>query len=414
MTEVDIAIVGAGAAGIAAARHLQDSGADYLLIEAGDRLGGRAWTDVSTFPGIAFDRGCHWLHSASINPLRAIADQRGVSYDAGFSFAQRAFFSGNRQVPVDRSEAISCATEEFFDSLESGADSDRPVLDLLDVNQPWYGIFEHYFGLVTSGSPADVSALDYNRANDTDEDYPVREGLGALLLTQADGLRHVLSSPVDTIDYTGSSVRIGLAAGEIRARAVILTVSTNVLASGAIRFVPDLPASLTEAILGCPQGCYEKVAFLMSDTLGELPANVTVFEEGENVTGPPASFQINSNGKPLIVSEIGGPAAVDLVAEGEAALVGFALERLTGAFGSALKSSVLASTVTGWTNDPLVRGAYSRALPGRAGVRPRLAEPVDDRLFLAGEATSLDAFATCHGAWNSGIAASKRALSPTE
>lgn len=406
MTEVDIAIIGGGAAGIAAARHLHDRGADYLLIEAGDRLGGRAWTDLSTFPGIAFDRGCHWLHSASINPLRAIADRRGIAYDADFAFTDRAFFSGDRRVPDDRAAAIASAAEGFFETIGTGADVDGPVVDLLDVNRPWYSVFEHYFGLVTSGSPGDVSALDYNRGNDTNEDYPVRDGLGALLLTEAGGLRTVLSSPVDTVDHTGATIRIGLEAGEIRARVVILTVSTNVLASGAIRFAPDLPASLMDAVEGCPQGCYEKVAFLMSDTLDGLPANVTVLDD----CGPPASFQINSDGKPLIVAEIGGPVAMDLVAEGEAALIDFALARLTGAFGSALKSSVLASTATGWTGDPFVRGAYSRALPGQAHVRPRLSEPVDDRLFLAGEATSLDAFASCHGAWNSGIAAAKRAL----
>lgn len=409
MTEVDIAIIGGGAAGLAAARHLHDSGADYLLIEAGDRLGGRAWTDLSTFPGIAFDRGCHWLHSASINPLRAIADRRGIAYDADFAFTDRAFFIGDRQVPDDRAAAIASATEDFFERIEAGAEIDGPVVDLLDVHRPWYGVFEHYFGLVTSASPGDVSALDYNRGNDTHEDYPVPDGLGALVLTQAEGLKSVLSSPVDTIDHTGATIRIGLETGEIRARAIILTVSTNVLASGAIRFVPDLPASLMDAVAGCPQGCYEKVAFLMSDTLDGLPANVTMLED--SLSGPPASFQINSDGKPLIVAEIGGPAAVDLVAEGEAALIDFARARLTGAFGSALKSSVLASTVTDWTNDPFVRGAYSRALPGHAAARPRLSEPVDDRLFLAGEATSLDAFATCHGAWNSGIAAAKRALS---
>lgn len=408
MTEVDIAIIGAGAAGIAAARHLQDCGADYLLIEAGDRLGGRAWTDLSTFPGIAFDRGCHWLHSASINPLRAIADRRRIAYDADFAFNDRAFFSGGQQVPDDQAAAIASAAEGFFEAIGANSDGDRPVVNLLDVNRPWYGVFEHYFGLVTSASPGDVSALDYNRGNDTNEDYPVRDGLGALLLTEAEGLKTVLSSPVETIDHSGPAIRIGLASGEIRARAVILTVSTNVLASGAIRFAPELPAALMDAVAGCPQGCYEKVAFLMSDRLDGLPANVTVLGDGGG--GPPASFQINADGNPLIVAEIGGPTAADLVAEGDASLVDFARARLSAAFGSALQSSIRASAVTGWTRDPLVRGAYSRALPGHAHLRPRLSEPVDDRLFLAGEATSLDAFASCHGAWTSGIAAAKRAL----
>ncbi len=76
---VDVAIVGAGAAGLGAAKALQAAGKTFVVLEAMNRSGGRAWTDTETF-GVPVDWGCHWLHSASINPMRAFADELGVSY----------------------------------------------------------------------------------------------------------------------------------------------------------------------------------------------------------------------------------------------------------------------------------------------------------------------------------------------
>jgi monoamine oxidase len=79
MATYDLVIVGAGAAGLSAAKRARERGLDVVVFEAMDRIGGRAHTDTSVF-GIPWDRGCHWLHSASVNPMRELADAYGFRY----------------------------------------------------------------------------------------------------------------------------------------------------------------------------------------------------------------------------------------------------------------------------------------------------------------------------------------------
>jgi monoamine oxidase len=152
------------------------------------------------------------------------------------------------------------------------------------------------------------------------------------------------------------------------------------------------------------------VVFLLDAPIQEFPAGHFV---GVDTPGAqrrrPSSFYMNPFGRPIVVADIGGSFARELVTGGEQAMVDFALAGLVDILGSSAPNRVRATTVTEWTAHPFIRGAYSAARPGRASERARLAEPIADRIFLAGEAVSMDNYATAHGAHLTGIAVADQA-----
>lgn len=408
--EVDIAVVGAGAAGLAAATRLQRAGVSFRVLEARPVSGGRAWTDTHTFPGIAFDRGCHWLHSASINPLREAADKLGLAYLRQADWGDRRIFENGRWVDTKADGTWDRSFDTAIGAImEMGrAGRDLAAAEAVDQGLPYMAAIRHVWTLMSSGELEQVSALDSARYRDTEENYPVAEGLGALVQRLAAGVPVELGVPVTGIDGSGKGVAIATPKGTLKAKAVVVTASTNVLAHGGIRFTPGLPAEIGEALHAVPIGCAEKVAFLLDKPLEDVPANsfTTVMVEGETAV----NFYLSPFGRPLAVAFLGGDHGRALTEAGEAAMVDFARERFLAAFGADVGRRIRGVTTTGWAVDPYIRGGYSHARPGKAHMRPRLTEPFSDRIFLAGEATSTDFFSTAHGAHLTGIRAAERAL----
>ena len=414
-SEYDVVVVGAGAAGIAAARILQEKRANYCLLEAKPRLGGRAWTDTKTFSGLPLDKGCQWLHCASRNPLTAFADANGFAYDSSFSFQNKQFVNVGKGFDAGASALVDNAVETGLRLIEEAGVRGLDVSAASVVNgvdwERWYPVFTHIVGLITSALPDQLSTLDYWRGDETGEDYPVRNGLGALVCKLGEGLRVHLSTSVSHINWSGSTVRILTEQGTIRAKSVILTVSTSVLNAQRIGFTPPLPSETSTAISNCMLGCCEKVAFLLDSPFDELHHNsyVTVVDSAAQ-HAVPVSLYINPFGRPVVIADLAGSYMADLVEEGSPALIGAATEAMVGAFGSDIRNKILTSTATQWTTDKHILGAYSYAKPGYASDRLALSNPIGDRMFLAGEAVSAEAYASCHGAFLSGIEAAEKAL----
>jgi monoamine oxidase len=254
----------------------------------------------------------------------------------------------------------------------------------------------------------EVSALDASRYNDTEENWPVESGYGALIQRVAAGVPVEVATPVAAIDWSGKHVSLNTPRGVLHAKAVIVTASTNVLAGGGLRFTPALPPDVEAALDAVPIGCAEKVALRLDRPLDGVPPNsfATISLEGDT----PLNFYLNPFGQPIVHASLGGNFGRAIEAEGEAAMIAFARERLVSAYGSDMARRIVGATATHWVSDPFIRGGYSYARPGQADLRRRLAEPFSDRLFLAGEATSEDAFSTAHGAHLTGIRAAERAL----
>jgi monoamine oxidase len=408
---VDVAIVGAGAAGLAAAKTLQRRGLSFVVLEASHRIGGRAYTE-EVAPGVPFDLGCHWLHSASLNPFVGIADSLGLHYDKtapsllndNSELFHSVFVDGGWAGP----EGLRDLTAHFrrsYGGIEGlpGDGPDRSVAEVTERDGPWTPLFDYFVSLFSSADSDQVSALDVAGYRDTGEDWPVEEGYGTLVARFGAEVPVALNTAVREIAWSGKELRLGTARGEVRARKAIVTVSTGILGAGDIRFDPPLPAWKREAIAALPLGNHNRICLVFDrNAFGEdHPRSTTVMTSGTE----PMTFRIRPFGHDFVHGMTGGRFADWLERAGPEASADFAKEKLRQAFGSDVTRHIVRHLVTAWRGDPLIKGAYSAARPGQRGQRAELARPVEERLYFAGEAASSDFFATAHGAYLTGIAA---------
>ena len=196
--------------------------------------------------------------------------------------------------------------------------------------------------------------------------------------------------------------------GRISARAIIVTVSTNVLASGRIKFSPDLPRRHLDAASKLKLGVYERVALDMpSNPLGLAADDFVIEQSSGNKT---AALLANVGGTPLCFVDVGGSFGQGLATQGQKAMADFAVEWLTRLYGGDIRKAVRSTQSTQWLKDPLVLGGWSSAAPGAQLARRVLMEPLRDRVYFAGEAVHETAWGTVNGAWESGERAAETAL----
>jgi monoamine oxidase len=404
-SEVDVAIIGAGAAGLGAARALENSGLSTIVLEARDRVGGRAHT-IMAAPGISFDLGCGWLHSADKNSFVAIAARlnfeidktrppwREQSFDKGFPLAERADFIA--------------ALDAFYDRAEEAAKSGRDAAAsaCLEPGNRWNPMIDAISTYVNGCELDAVSILDMDAYEDTEINWRVRRGYGALMTAYGAPCPLALNCNVTHIDHSGARLRIETSQGTLTAGKVIVTVPTNLIADQAIRFHPALPAKV-DAARGLPLGLDNKV-MLALDQPDALPKDGSL--RGATMRTAMGGFHLRPFGQPCIEGFFGGSFARQVEAAGDGALAAEAINEIVSLLGSDFRRKLKPLAESRWGHDPFARGAYSHALPGHAGDRAVLAAPVDGRLFFAGEATSPNFFSTAHGARDSGERAAGEAL----
>jgi monoamine oxidase len=411
VSDIEFAVIGAGAAGLAAGLTLHKAGRSFTVLEARNRIGGRAFTDHQSLPGIPFDCGGHWLHAAAQNPFTKIADQLGFRYKRNIDWSHRVMLTRGGQADSSMIQDSAAHFQRAEDAILAAGKAGHDVAfsEVIDKASPWHPLIRRAIHQITSHEPEDCSTLDYARYDGEGGDFPVEDGYGALVAAHAAGLPVSLETPVTAIDWSGSGVAIETPRGTVKARAVIIALPVNVLAE-AIRFTPALPTALAQAIHDCPMGSAEKIALLL-----DRPIDGAGHVYGDIVDGPPMvehpfNLHLNPFGRPLVVSHLGGAVSRDLEAAGARAMEDLAIERMVFAFGAGIRKRILKCLTTHWTSDPWSRGAYSHALPGRANSRLAFQEAVGERLFFAGEHCSRNFFSTIHGAHLSGIEAATRAL----
>lgn len=405
MADPEVVIVGAGAAGVGAGLELAARGVPFVILEAAERVGGRAFTDAASLP-VAWDTGCHWFHSADRNPLVDWAERLGVAFAREERIDHFAVWAGG-WVGREEREAARAALMAGFDAVyEAGARGDEvPVAGVLDGGAPWGAHVHYILTLMCGEDPERVSARGYADYEDTGVNWPVLGGYGTLVGRMAAGLPVRTGVAVTAVAERPGGVRVETSAGTLEAGAAIVTVSTNVLLSGAIGFGPGPARDLLDLVAEVPCGTYEKVAVLLERPLPVEPN--TRFCMVDTGDGRPLDFQVAEGGR-LMIAHLGGSFARAMLAAGREEMAEFAVGRLVSAFGSDVRGLVRGVATTGWQDDPLVLGGYSHAEPGAGGRRREMIAADTGRIVLAGEAFSLTAQATAHGAWRSGRDAAAR------
>jgi monoamine oxidase len=400
-SEVNVAIIGAGAAGLGAANALKRSGLSTIVLEARDRVGGRAHTIQAT-PDIIFDLGCGWLHSADENSFVEIAGQLNFEIDKTRPpWRERAF---DKAFPAEERADFIRALDAFYDRAEDAAKQARQIGHdsaanlYLEPGNRWNPMIDAISTYVNGAELDRVSILDMDAYEDTEINWRVRRGYGALVAAYGASCPLALNCAVTLIDHSGKRVRIETSQGTLTADKVIVTVPTNLIADEAIRFHPALPAKV-DAARGLPLGLADKVMLALDDP-EQLPKDGNL--RGATMRTAMGSFHLRPFGQPCIEGYFGGSFARSLENAGEGALAAESINEIVSYLGNDYRRKLKPLKESRWAHDPFARGSYSHALPGHAGKRAVLAAPVDGRLFFAGEATSPGFFSTAHGARDSG------------
>jgi len=402
--DVQVAIVGAGAAGIAAARRLAAANVRFAMIEAADRLGGRCVTD-SGFSA-PFDRGAHWIHRPADNPLLKTVPTGLDIYPAPRGQKLRVAPRRAREGELEEFlAALVRANRAIADAGRARTDINAAAVLPADLGA-WRESVEFVLGPYSVGKQlGDVSAIDFARAPERVADAFCREGYGTLLARLASGLPVQLSTPARRIDW-GGVILIETPKGTIRARAAIVTASTAALR--AIVFTPELPKSHADAISALSLGQQEQIALDFGGNPLDLDPDDLVFEKANGKRT--AALLANIGGSNLSVLSVGGALVRELSQAGESALTEFAFEWIAATFGSSTKSKAARSVASRWSQNPLFGGAFSIAPPGRADAHRALMSPLRDRVWFAGEAAHETLWGTVNGAWESGTRAAEAAL----
>jgi monoamine oxidase len=404
-SEVDVAIIGAGAAGLGAARVLENSGLSVVVLEARSRVGGRAHT-IMAAPDITFDLGCGWLHSADKNSFVKIAAQLNFEIDKTRPpWRERAY---GKAFPEKEREAFMLTLDAFFERLKNAARSgqDSAASNILEPGNRWNPMIDAISTYANGCELDQLSIIDFDAYKDTNINWRVRRGYGALMTAYSASLPLALNCEATLIDHSGKRLQIGTSLGTLTATKAIVTVPTNLIAQEAIRFHPALPAKL-DAAARLPLGLADKVMLALEGP-NDLPKDGSL--RGLTMRAEMGAFHLRPFGQPCIEGFFGGRFAQELEDAGDGAFAAFSIDEIVSFLGNDYRRKLKPLRESRWAQDPFARGSYSHAHPGHSDKRAVLAAHVDGRLFFAGEATSPNFFTTAHGARDSGERAAGEVL----
>ncbi|MEQ8899110.1 MAG: NAD(P)/FAD-dependent oxidoreductase [Roseovarius sp.] len=400
MPPTDVIVIGAGAAGLAATEALVSLGKTVTCIEAGNRIGGRAYTDTETF-GIPFDRGAHWLHNGAINAF----------IDKGKALGLDLYPAPNHTLTAGddpEGTAIWAEVDAISDAMRREAEAGRDVAlsSLFKPLTDWSFTAAMMHILPMGRNLHEISTKDFADYVES-PDWFCRQGYGTLVALNAADIPVTLNTRAERVITTADGVEVHTNKGTLTARAVIVTVSQGILAAGDIRFDPALDTDHLDAIT---LGAYNHAVLKFPpEALPIQPDTWVTYQidppEDGILRGGGALCNISGTG--LCAFETAGDFATELENAGPDAAIDYALSRLTEIFGSDLKSAFIKGAATAWGRDPLFKGSYSGAMPGQAHKRPALRQPHADRVFFAGEATHDAEPGTVSGAHKEGLRAAE-------
>ena len=406
-TNPDVVIIGAGSAGLSAARTLIAEGKSVVIVEGADRIGGRAYTESTTF-GVPYDHGCFNVMGPSNFAYLDMAEEWDFDLHR-MNGAGETVYVGDRKATGTELDQYDAAWGTMTSALNSAGRAGLDVsaasvmpdsfgdMKFAGLSQTWLGPMDY------SVDFEDLSVQDWWQSGEVPSRYMIKQGYGTLVARMGQDLPVILNTPAISVDWSGDGVAVETPAGTIQAKACTVTVSPGVLSAGSIRFTPELPDWKQQAIGNLPMGLLAKVTlqfdgerfgfgknkWLSYVVPNDMPAEACYF-----LTWP---FDFD-----IMIGWVGGEFGWELSAAGTDAAVDFALEEVVKMVGSDARQHFVTGHLTGWAENPWTLGAYAAAMPGHYGARAELAKPIADRLFFAGEAVAAPYMMLCSGAYMSG------------
>ncbi len=405
-SDVDVVVIGGGAAGVAASKRLAQAALRCLLVEARPRLGGRAWT-VHDTAGHALDLGCGWLHSADRNPWVGVAQAEGLSLDeAPPPWMSRPLA---RSFPSAEHADFRKAFSDFYERLDEAAqrEGDAPASSLLDPSSRWNALLNATSTYISGAELDRISLKDLDRYHPTDVNWRVIEGYGT---THQQAWR----GPAANAGLSGQRHRSlwQTAAHRHRQRRDHRRSGHR---DGAERSARGRTDRLYAGAAGQDRGRARpafgrrRQAFRCARRRGRIRCRRSRVRAYRSRGDRGLSFAAVrlAHYRVLFRRLLRRGAGTRRRGRVFRFCRGRALRRVRQRFRPPTSSR---SGCIGWHSDPFALGAYSYASPGNADCRAALAKPVDDRLFFAGEACSPHDFSTAHGGYLTGVAAAERVI----
>lgn len=422
-TSASVLVLGAGIAGLAAARALTEQGRSVIILEARNRVGGRMWTDSSL--GVPLDLGASWIHGVNGNPITKLAKQFGVKTvptDDENSIMFNADGSEYSDVEWEETESLFEEIYEEVALMQEETESDTSLQDAFDAVLSEYDLSDeqirrlnYYAYLGTSleygADMNDLSLWEW----DQDEEFGGEEvifpgGYNQITNGLAKGLDIRLETVVKTIRYGDDGVVVETTAGDFVADQAVVTFPLGVLKQASVKFEPPLPESKQSAIQKLAMGVLNKVYLRFPEVFWD--ENVETISYLGDVLGEWSDWLsfVPFTGEPVLMAFHGGDKGFALENLSDDVIVAGAMKTLQVMFGESVPEPI-GILITRWGKDPFALGAYSHIPPFASGEDyDALFEPVDDKLYFAGEATSREYPSTVHGAYLSGLAAAREML----
>ena len=374
--DVDVAVVGAGAAGLAAAKALRQGGLTVVVLEARERIGGRAFTDASL--GDPFDAGAHYIHWNDRNPWRGIAADSVLR-----SSTIRATACASIATGVRCRTTIVCAGAM---PMPGSGRSSRPRVPRTAPLRTLSAARRRNSPTLRAASPCSPSARSRIASRSaTTTSFGTRGnlvpagGYGALVARYGADMPVRLGTPVSRLRWGDGRVAMETPRGTLTSEAAILTAPVGVLKGGGLAFDPDLPGEIAAALDGLHMGALTKIALRLDRArLGPLAATELVHvEEGGAIT----SFEFWPDGGNLVLAHLGGDRARALCTAGERAAGDAVAASLARMLGERVRAAVTGARLAGWWADPFALGSLFPR-PARTPGCARTAAPADRRTDL--------------------------------
>ena len=433
-----VLVIGAGFAGLSAARALRQSGVEVTILEARNRVGGRVLTDRSA--GMPVDLGPSWLHAGPKNPLKEMAESARIATQVtDYSSFRFTSVDATQRLLVARGDVLGparkisgalesmglwaelIADREAFGGLSVADAFNQAVRRVQERNGPIdAGVVALQRWVLESNLAApleEVGLAALLAESETDDvsdllpsdDRYVTGGMDSLTNLLALDLDIRLAQVVRRIEWQPGAARVITDTAQWNADAVVVTVPVGVLAAGDIGFFPALPAEFTGPLGRLRMGLLNKVFLKFPTQFWDPTVDfLTIYSNP-----PPLCYAwlnlARYTGQPALIGFTSGSMARQVERMSDDEIVNRIMRRQRAAVGPKRDPEVV--RITRWSADPFARGSYS--FPGvGASVkdRQRLTVPVSGTLFFAGEATHRDDPASVHGAWWSGLRAARQVL----